>query len=178
MAVVINGTTGLSGVSTVNLANGSVTQNILANGVGATGPAFRAYKTGTTSFSLNTATKIVFDVEMFDTANCYDPSLSRFTPNVAGYYYVTSTVDIYMSSGNGTYIQCIIYRNGSNLATGSNTGSQVSQNTSVASTLTYMNGTTDYLEVYAFVFTSSGGNPIINAGSNNVFFTSFLARAA
>ena len=142
------------------------------------GPAFRAHKSATNTISLNTPTKVIFDSEVFDTANCYSTSEARFTPNVAGYYYVTSTVDIYMSSGNGTYISAAVYKNGSSTAIGSNIATAISQNTSVSSSLIYMNGTTDYLEVYAFVFTTRGGNPVVNGGANTCFFTGFLARAA
>jgi hypothetical protein len=79
MPVIINGTTGLSGVSTVNLANGSVTQNILANGVGATGPAFSAGANAGTNLSNATFTKLPFQVEDFDTNNNYNNSTYVFT---------------------------------------------------------------------------------------------------
>ena len=52
------------------------------------GPTFSVYRNTTEqSVTSNVATKIQFNAEEFDTANCFDSTTNyRFTPNVAGYY--------------------------------------------------------------------------------------------
>ena len=48
------------------------------------GPAFSAYQSSAQTLSSNTVTKIQFQTEEFDTANCFDSTTNyRFTPNVA-----------------------------------------------------------------------------------------------
>jgi len=52
-------------------------------------PAFEAQVTSNQTISDNTATKVTFDNEIFDTDGKYDHSTNyRFTPTVAGKYFV------------------------------------------------------------------------------------------
>jgi hypothetical protein len=175
VAVIISGTNGISGVSTVNLANGSVTQNILANNVAGTGPAFRAYLGSNQTSSSGVATKVQMNTEDYDTANCFDTSLYRFTPNVSGYYQVNVLVHI---GGTGLNNSCsYLYKNGSSYQLGQFLPSASSPNVSVLSALVYMNGTTDYLEAYATGAVTSG-SVTFTAGSLISNFAAVLVRAA
>ena len=104
MANIINAiTSGAGGLSTsadssgiIQLQSGGTTiATISSTGittqVGA--PAFSAYNAGTQSVSANTDTKMIFNAENFDTANCFDSTTNyRFTPNVAGYYQLNASV--------------------------------------------------------------------------------------
>ena len=138
-------------------------------------PAFSAIKNATQSaLSGGTWTKIVFQAEEFDTASTYDTSTSVFTPNVAGYYQVNAGVSPASFSGNyflaSLYKNNNLFKNGCNFSPNSAAGA-----TSTVSALIYMNGTTDYLEVYAI----AGGTPIIlNNGNNDNYFQAILVRAA
>jgi hypothetical protein len=58
------------------------------------GPAFGVSVIGGQSFPSGVLTKINNGTEEFDTNNCYDPSLSRFTPNVAGYYQINAVFPV------------------------------------------------------------------------------------
>jgi hypothetical protein len=169
VAVIISGTNGISGVSTVNLANGSVTQNILANGVAGTGPAFSAYQTAAQTLAINTYTKLSMNVEEYDTANCYDTSLYRFTPNVAGYYLVTGTYEITTAQSvhlltlykNGFAYKRLEYKSGlSNGAAGS--------------AYVYLNGTTDYVELYAYTNQTNA----VDLNSLTTWWQAAMVRAA
>ena len=173
MPVIINGTTGLSGVSTVNLANGSVTQNILANGVAGTGPAFRAYASSATNIANTTYTKLVFVTEEFDTNNCYDTSTSRFTPNVAGIYVFTAAHYV-LSAETGGYFSLYMYKNGSQIGT-SPVSNATGIYTNAVTTIAYANGTTDYFEAYAYQ--SSGATRNSSTGTN-YYFAAAMLRAA
>ena len=116
-------------------------------------PAFSAYQNATQSISSSVETKIQFNVEDWDTANCYSTSTYRFTPNVAGYYQINLTVSCQSFSGS---TQPSIWKNGSPWMYGPypNTSSGV-PNWAGLSGLVYFNGSTDYIEAYFFSTASS-----------------------
>jgi hypothetical protein len=139
-------------------------------------PAFSAYRSGSDqSFSATTWTKLQFNNEYLDTASCYDTSNNRFTPNVAGYYLFTLTPLIGASSSlTEIYIQ--FYKNGAGInqyALCSLTSGVFNTFTPSVQTIVYMNGTTDYMEAYAYV---GGTSPRFNAGGG--VFTGVLVRGA
>ena len=115
-------------------------------------PAFSAYTITSQSFTTNTWTKVALDLEQFDTNSNYDNSLYRFTPSVAGYYQISASVKVESVGSRGILG---LYKNGSiyrslidiqatyiRLLTGS--------------ALIYLNGSTDYIELYMY---SSNGTP-------------------
>ena len=73
-------------VLTGNISTSVLTGNIIQNA----GPAFSAYANAAVSIPYSTYTKILYQVERFDTNGAYDNSTSRFQPAVAGYYQVTA----------------------------------------------------------------------------------------
>ena len=169
MPVIINGTTGLSGVSTVNLANGSVTQNILANGVAGTGPAFSAYQSTFQPMSAAVYTKIAFQSEEYDTANCFDTSNYRFTPTLAGYYLVQGSFEII--SAQATLI-ALLYKNGASYKLLDY--KSAASNAASGGAYVYLNGTTDYIELYGY----SSLNNNTYAFQPSTYFQAALVRAA
>jgi hypothetical protein len=158
-------------VSTSYLVDGSVTQTKLGTGVAGNGPAFSAYQSVAQSLTSG-STKITFTTEDFDTASCYDTTLSRFLPTVAGYYQINARVRPNLSNAeaeisltkNGSG-----YRNGSNVIANSGT-----QNGTTISCLMYLNGSTDYVEVNVYV----GGSCTTSSGFQSTWFNGFLARSA
>lgn len=167
MAVIINATTttGLttsadnSGVIQFQ-SNGANTVGISSTGyitIGGNqqiyGPAFFANKVGTSqTVTSGTTTKITFNTKQFDTANCFDNTTNyRFTPNVAGYYQINGTV--YAKGTTIGTVIVLIYKNGSALVSGSfqATTAGGGNATSNVSGFIYLNGTTDYVELYGYV---------------------------
>lgn len=152
------------------IGSGTITQANLSSGVATTGPTFRAYPSTSQTFSGATLTKVVFDLEDWDTNNNF--ASSRFTPTVAGYYFISAGVRT-NSAGGGEFV-AVLTKNGNTWAHGSN-NSATGINLTVVSTLIYMNGTTDYAEIMAY----PGPNAATTAVSTAyVYFTGFLARAA
>ncbi len=139
-------------------------------------PAFSAYQnTAQTGVSSYVATKVTLDTEVFDTNNNF--ASSRFTPTVAGYYQVNFTVTIPYTSSTGV-ILALLFKNGSNFAVGSQAaGSSGSFPPSSGSATIYMNGTTDYLELYTYG-TNNGGSYQTWNGAANTYFNGCLVRAA
>lgn len=146
--------------------------------IGLDGPAFSAYlpsnQTGATG---STYFKAQCSVEEFDTANCYDTSTYRFTPNVAGYYQVSGAI-YGGGSVNTSAALVVIYKNGSIAKYGAfiRAPSPVANLICPVSAIIYMNGSTDYLELYAYADVS--GTVTLTGGSALTFFQAALIRGA
>lgn len=134
-------------------------------------PAFSAYKNSTQSLTSSTWTKVTFQAEVFDTNSNFDTSTSRFQPSVAGYYQINCTGFLAVSP-TVTYIQ--LYKNGSGFNVYSNLeGSSIAQVMLSINHLMYFNGSTDYIELFAYV---NAGTAIVDSGST--WFQGVLVRAA
>lgn len=139
------------------------------------GPTFSAYPSAQQLVGNAVFTKIVFDVEEWDTDNAFDNTTNyRFQPNVAGYYQVSACV-----TGSGVTTgstNVLIYKNGSAARTISLITNSSGYPAIAGSSLLYFNGTTDYAEVYVYQTTGAGNN--MYAGSAYTHFQAHLARRA
>lgn len=148
-------------------------------GVPVGGPAFSAYQTAGTAQSIPNATftKVAFQTKEFDTNNCYDSTTNyRFTPTVAGYYQVNAQVDFVNMVAAGTVFP-MLYKNGAQAKAGQRITPPINNLGVVLSTLIYMNGTTDYLEVYVYQ-ASGAAQSLETLGAYENYFQAFLARSA
>lgn len=178
MAITINGTGTITGISAGGLPSATVTQATLATPVAGTGPAFSVYMlNGSANLSVTSGvfTKVRLDTEDFDTNSNFDSTTNyRFTPTVAGYYQISGGV--LCVGTTATNVQASIYKNG---AAYKNSLSGVNSSTNaigVVSAVVYFNGSTDYVELYGAITASSG--PVISYGSSNTYFTGCLIRSA
>lgn len=115
------------------------------------GPAFSASPATTQAVTSGSYTKLNFGTENFDTAGNF--ASSRFTPTVAGYYQINFSSEGAYSAASRSV--AAIYKNGSyEKPLGYTSVSAAMDNGPSGSILISMNGSTDYLEIYAFV--SSG----------------------
>ena len=180
-----------TGSGTMTLAGPSTNSNQTITIPDATGtmmvsgnmPAFLSYRNGSAqSVTTTTFTKIAFNAEEFDTASAFDSTTNyRFTPQVAGYYQLNATVTSTYATLKRLLFQ--FWKNGSVVNGGSDldkaSADASSFNTSSASTLLYMNGTTDYVEIYVYLNgTTSGSTLGVANGINATSFSGYLARAA
>ena len=96
------------------------------------------------------ATKVLIDTISRDTESVIDIANSRIIPNLPGYYVVIGNVRA-SAVPDGRRVNAQIYKNGELVTYGTidNQGAE-GLSSSSASDLIYMNGTTDYLELYAF----------------------------
>jgi hypothetical protein len=160
------------GVTTAKIADANVTQAKLGTGVAGNGPAFRAVPSTTQSVTSATYTKINFGTENWDTNSNF--ASSRFTPTVAGYYFISGAVYATFS-GSATYVLIFVFKNGAQeLAGNLNVPVTTSDGIGIVNGLVYMNGTTDYVEMYCYL---AGTSPIVQT-VNNTQFSGFLARSA
>lgn len=160
-----------SNVTTAKIADANITQAKLASNVVGNGPAFRARASTSTSVINNIDTKINLVTEDFDTNNNYDTTNSRFTPTVAGYYQILASVH---ASPPLAFLEAKIYKNGSVYSGGSTINGQVYVSNS--STLVYLNGSGDYIELYGRQVSGSTGTVIANTEST--YMSGCLIRSA
>ena len=108
----------------------------------------RAYRNAAQSIAGATTEKILIDTISFDTEGVVDIANSRIIPNLAGYYQVSGNARLGTLPANETFF-CSIFKNGERVSAGAYFRSGSSgQGISTVSDLVYMNGTTDYLELY------------------------------
>jgi hypothetical protein len=164
----------VSGTTTLTLPTTSGTVITTGSTFAGTGPTFSAYLSSNQTISDNVATKITCQTEEWDTNSNYDNATNyRFTPTVAGYYQANAMVSISQTAQSDTTIW--IYKNGSAWKRGAGLTATSSKQQLVVSCLVYLNGSTDYIELYGF--SDGTGNATITGGTIT-YFQAFLARAA
>jgi hypothetical protein len=121
----------------------------------------------------NAFTKVTFDVELFDTNNNF--ASSRFSPTAAGYYQLNYSVN-YLGNATPNYGVISCYKNGAEYSRSTAvTGTSVYN--LAGSTLVYLNGTTDYVEVFVYVNQASISSYGANS-SSQTFFSGTMIRGA
>ena len=117
-------------------------------------PIFAAKLSAAQGTAAYTVSKLNLDSEIIDTNNCYDASTNyRFTPNVAGKYFLYLKFG-YESDYDHRTARIMIYKNGSNIAEKRfSTSSDVMDNFSSplafdTSAVVEANGSSDYFEAY------------------------------
>lgn len=175
----------IAGSTTLTLGSTNATLITLDSGAkfsnvsGQNYPAFEAYLSATQNISDATATKVEIDTEVFDTDGCYDNATNyRFTPNVAGKYYVYGSIRFAVNALTQEYFFHYFYKNGSmlrrlsfnlqdNIATVVN--SQIDA-------IVDFNGTTDYIEMYGNLAVSSS-TPTFSADVQSTYFGAYRIGA-
>jgi hypothetical protein len=183
-ALTVTGDATLSTGDLIISASGKGVKYPVPAGGSALAPAFSAYGNAIQSLSNNTATKVAYNTSVFDTNSNYSTANARFTPTVAGYYQVNclASCSIVLT----TSLQLAIYKNGAvyqNLYTEYNGGAAITGHTDftmTGSNLVYLNGSTDYIEIYATA-SNGGGSTAINGYSARPdvnYFNAVMVRAA
>jgi hypothetical protein len=178
MAVTINASTtsglvmtsDLSGVLTfqqggVSLPNGGVA------------PAFSAYLGTTQTVTTSVFTKVQCNTIEFDTNSNYDNATNyRFTPTVAGYYQVSGQIATSAvtnsTSISAIYKNGVAFKYGNFFASATTTAARAN-----VSALIYMNGSTDYIELYGYCAGTGMVSFLTNPNADN-YFQAVLVRGA
>ena len=161
--------------STINFSTPPVVfSTVPGEKISTIGPAFKADRITTDQTVTSGAwVKVQLNGETFDIGGCFDSATNyRWTPNVAGYYQMSMSVDLGAASA-GTGALSSIYKNGAAVLYGCYT--QMPGGVEAISTgggLVYMNGTTDYVELWGLV---AGTTTKIKFGPAT-YMTGYLAR--
>ncbi len=154
--------------------NGSANQALVNSSTAGTleykpyyGPAFRAYLNTNPTVASGSDFTIPFGAETFDTDNCFNTSNYRFTPNLAGYYHVNATVvwNPTNNIGSGWDAISILRKSGSEISRCAIFLDAQDWLTNVNADLVYLNGSSDYLDVY--VWHNRGGNEYLTQTRTN-----------
>jgi hypothetical protein len=130
--------------------------------IGTNTPAFEAYLGSAQTVTDNTITKVSIDTELFDTNGYYDAVTNyRFTPLVAGKYFVYGSIECDTSTGTVSAIDSVdslIYKNGSLYARTVNTfnDNPIRMAYLEVSAVVELNGSTDYVEFYGRINVNTG----------------------
>ena len=136
-------------------------------------PAFSASPSAVTNLSSSTYTKITYGTELFDTNSMYDAANSRFQPTISGYYQINAGFGEGLSTANMT-LYVLLKKTGTTIAQMQTVQPTAWYNNVQVSMLVYMNGTTDYIEVFGFAGSTYSNQT--NAYTN--WFNGSLVRAA
>ena len=143
-------------------------------GLGGT-PTFSYYNNSTQTVATATYTKILFATSEWDTTSGMYAS-SKFTPTVAGYYLITGAFGIYNMGATGFAIS-YMYKNGSPYRVGNSSYASATQEPQlIFSNVVYLNGSTDYIEMYCYQ--NTGTTASIDTGKSITFFQGSLIRGA
>lgn len=172
---VLNAIPAVAGAVTDTYLNtGAVTQTKLGTNVVGNGPAFVTYMSAATPIADSTWTKLRFNTELYDTNSNFDTTNYRFTPTVAGFYQVNFN---WRNSApmTATFAISRLYKNGSVALTAGWQSASSNYASPVMSNIIYLNGSTDYIEAYAY---QNSGSAIDTDYDTVYAFTGALVRAA
>lgn len=114
--------------------------------------------------------KINFSTETYDSHGFFDSATNfRFQPTVAGRYFIVVAMETAVTLGDGP--QAAIYKSGSAAHYGTYTASPVTGvGYSTVAGFVQLNGSTDYVEGWAYVPT---GQTVITGGADNTYMFGF-----
>jgi hypothetical protein len=163
----------------MNLADDYTFTGTVTGAGTATTPAFHAFlSSAQTGVSDGVLTKCQFNSEKFDTDNCYDNSTNyRFTPNVAGKYYVYTLISANALSGSNVSLYLIqIRKNGGAITQGAvdyRNNANAYIGASLSALVVNMNGTTDYLEAFAHIDTANNSSLQFQGSEQETYFGAY-----
>ena len=144
-------TVGASG-DTIDIPSGATLDAAGATITGALANApYIRVKCATQAISATTSTVLQFNNEVYDSESSFDTSTYRWTPQVAGTYFIG--INMYVSSMNdANYAEITIQKNGSNIGNVQYTCAKSSTSAGVyIGTITELNGSTDYVDGSAYL---------------------------
>ena len=159
-------TIGDSNASTITLKSGATLTNFPQMT-----PMFSAYMNASTqSISHATLTTIVFDAENYDTDNCFDTSTYRFTPTVAGKYFLFANTRLNVGTDLNNNFELEIRHSAYNSRVRA-TGRTSANTTWNVSTILDFNGTDEYAR--CTFYQDTGSSKSLDNGNGDTLFGGF-----
>ena len=174
----IGGTLGVYGNTTVGgtlaVALPLTATSGIISGSGAA-PTFGAYLASNQSITSGVITKVNIDTEEWDTNSNF--AAGRFTPTVAGYYQINGGIYLAGVANTQSAGFVYIYKNGSaykQSSAGLYSYSSISSGNGTISSLVYLNGSTDYVELWGMNVQTG---PVFGGGSGLTYFNGAFVRS-
>jgi len=153
-----------------------MTRTNFVAGIGGTNtPAFFAYQSSDVSISASTITKIQFNTEEYDVGSCYDNSVNyRFTPNVAGKYYVGTMLTLQGGTSELIESRIYIYKNGTaySYSYQANQNNYSNYQANYQAAVISMNGSSDYIEIFGYI-ARNGSTSNVLAHTRGTYFQAY-----
>jgi hypothetical protein len=138
----------------------------------ASAPAFSYYQSTTQTLASSTPTKINLQTKDFDTHNAFDNAITyQFKPTVAGYYQLNGALTVATST---SVMYAAIYKYNGTSSVVHKVGQNCAASTAAVSAVVYLNGSTDYVELWGFVTT---GQALV-AAIQSTYFNGVLVKPA
>ena len=156
---------GIGTAGQVLTVNSGATAPEWSTPTGSSGATFSAYGvSGNQNVTGATWTAVTLGSEAWDSDNCYSTSTYRFTPTTSGYYQFNWGIQCANTTLKAMWSS--IYKNGTVYKYGVYTQMTTVSGDGITcgSALIYMNGSSDYVQMYGWV-EGGGGTPRFYAGS-------------
>ena len=170
-------TLGTSG-DTISIPSGvTIANSGTATGFGITAgqandPSFHAYNPQNGNVATSTNIIVSNNTELFDSSSAYDTSNYRFTPQVAGYYFLYANIRYQSSTTAFDRINLEITKNGSAILAARNNNTDYS--TVHVSGIVQANGSSDYFDMQSYQ--ASGITMAITTDDEYTYFGGFLVK--
>jgi len=162
--------------SNVFAGMGPIGRNCVNIAAATKAPAFGVNTSGNTVLSPSVWTKVAFDTAEYDSNGVYSTANNRFQPNVAGYYTFNCTLHFRNTAGGAiSDAAASLYKNGSSARDFMSFNAPGSDYRDSVATSIYLNGTTDYAEIYAIAL---GANVVVGVLPAWTNWQGNLARTA
>lgn len=137
--------------------------------------------TSSQNISLVTITPVLFGIPTTDTMGAYNPANGRFTPTIAGYYFISAALVFLVATGTISDTRCFISKNGlsggggvgQSTGVGGVTGNPIFSTTVAAQAFVFLNGTTDFIEIDGYLNAPGATVPQILSSGPLTFLTAF-----
>lgn len=139
-------------------------------------PVISVRASATQVLSVDQYVKMVYGEVTVDTESAWNASLNRYTPTIPGYYYFTQAFYATVTANSLGAISSI-YKNGTEALWVEAGSTSASRATALVSGTIYMNGTTDYVEGFAYVFMGGAGTITKAASGSRNYMSGFLVRS-
>jgi hypothetical protein len=177
---VLNERMRITSLGNVGIGTATPTSTLHVNGTfTCNNPIFSVVRSGAFSITSGVNTRVPYNVVDFDTNSGWNNSTYQYKPTVAGYYQFSWGVLINALIAGGTQeFFSAIYKNGTTYTWGTDLApSTTHYSYTNGSCILYLNGSTDYVEI--FVYQNSGGAVNIepSAGAFPMRFMGYMLRS-
>lgn len=141
-------------LNSIGTTQGAVLHRNATSWVAIAPPVFNVTLSANQTITSGVYTKINFDTVIFDPEGYFDTVNYQYEPLVAGYYQINAIVEADGTNLSNTWGG--INKNGSEYAETNWASGAIGAVNLVASTIVYLNGSTDYIDFYVKGTTTSG----------------------
>jgi len=131
--------------------------------------AFFAYQSADTTLVDSTATKVLLNTASINVGSYFDTANKKFLPLKAGYYHIDIQLTLSPDGAHVGNFSTYLYKNGAAYVFNDTHRAASGRISGALSTVVYMNGTTDYLELYAYRETA------LNQNAHSASSTTFMS---